>query len=91
QQNQDQQNQDQQEQDRQEQDPDDSENAGSEADEGASRNSSNKEGKSMRMTREQAEALLQMIRDKEKERRELLAAREAREAARKKTPVEKDW
>jgi hypothetical protein len=43
------------------------------------------------MTTEQAEALLQLIRDKEKERREELAEREARAAARRYHPVEKDW
>jgi Ca-activated chloride channel family protein len=84
QQNQDQQNQDQQEQDQNAKDPKESDATSSEESEG-------KNAKPVRMTREQAEALLQMIRDKEKERREILATREAREAARKKTPVEKDW
>ncbi|MAJ45829.1 MAG: hypothetical protein CBC35_00745, partial [Planctomycetes bacterium TMED75] len=45
----------------------------------------------VRMSQEQAEALLQMIRDREKQRREVLAEREAREAARRYRPVEKDW
>ena len=90
QQNQDQQEQDEQEQDEQEQDSKDSKDE-SDEDSANSANSANKETAPVRMTREQAEALLQMIRDKEKERREVLAAREAREAARKKTPVEKDW
>ena len=45
----------------------------------------------VRMTEEQAEALLQMIRDREKQRRQVLAEREAREAARRYRPVEKDW
>ena len=45
----------------------------------------------IRMTEEQAEALLQMIRDREKQRRQVLAEREAREAARRYRPVEKDW
>ena len=48
-------------------------------------------GQPVRMTKEQAEALLQLIRDKEKERREELADREARAAARRYRPVEKDW
>ena len=43
------------------------------------------------MTEQQAEALLQMIRDKEKERRAELEEREARAAARRYRPVEKDW
>ena len=43
------------------------------------------------MTREQAEALLQLIRDKEQSRRAILAERKAREAARLYRPVEKDW
>jgi tetratricopeptide (TPR) repeat protein len=90
QQEQDQQEQDQQEQDQQEQDSKESEDK-SDEESANSANSTNKETAPVRMTREQAEALLQMIRDKEKERREVLAAREAREAARKKTPVEKDW
>ena len=94
QQEQDQQEQDQQEQDQQEQDQqnqDQQEATPEEANGETPENSSNKNAKPVRMTREQAEALLQMIRDKEKERRDVLAAREAREAARNKTPVEKDW
>ena len=43
------------------------------------------------MTEEQAEALLQLIMDKEKKRREALEEREARAAARRYRPVEKDW
>ena len=97
QQNQDQQNQDQQEQDQQEQEQQEQEQQEQDAQDSkdskaeSGEDSANKEAAPVRMTREQAEALLQMIRDKEKERREVLAAREAREAARKKTPVEKDW
>ena len=92
QQEQDQQEQDQQEQDQQEQDQQNQDQQEpKESDAKSGEDSANKEAAPVRMTREQAEALLQMIRDKEKERREVLAAREAREAARKKTPVEKDW
>jgi Ca-activated chloride channel family protein len=101
QQEQDQQEQDQQEQDQQEQDQQEQQEQEDQKEEDAksskepkaetTEDSTNKDGKPVRMTREQAEALLQMIRDKEKERREVLATREAREAARKKIPVEKDW
>ena len=49
------------------------------------------DSKKVGMTEQQAEALLQMIRDKEKERRAELEEREARAAARRYRPVEKDW
>ncbi|MCH2143599.1 MAG: hypothetical protein MK082_00475 [Phycisphaerales bacterium] len=83
QQQQDQQQQDQQQQDQQQQQEGQQQQASDQPGEG--------EPRQVRMTEEQAEALLQMIRDKEKERRETLEQREARRAARRYRPVEKDW
>ena len=80
QQQQDQQQQDQQQQDQQQQDQQQQQQP-----------KEGEGGQPVRMTKEQAEALLQLIRDKEKERREELADREARAAARRYRPVEKDW
>jgi hypothetical protein len=83
QQDQEQQDQEQQDQEQQDQEQQDQEQESAKPGEGKSKNA--------RMSEQQAEALLQMIRDKEKGRRAELEEREARAAARRYRPVEKDW
>ncbi|MEC9158435.1 MAG: tetratricopeptide repeat protein [Planctomycetota bacterium] len=89
-QEQDSQGQDPQGQDPQGQDPQEQDSQGQDQPQ-AGEPGSGTEQPEARLSDEQAEALLQMIRDKEKQRRQVLAERAAREAARRYRPVERDW
>ncbi|MCP4068083.1 MAG: hypothetical protein GY741_07360 [Phycisphaeraceae bacterium] len=90
QQQQDQQQQDQQQQDQQQQDQqkDSEQEDDAEATPSSSEASDDAEASEPRMTREEAERLLQSVRDKERQRRREKAEAEER---RPKKPVERDW